>query len=164
MISIAYASNPLAESACSGCHFIKISGIQVTGDTGGRTCAQRSVSDWTTTIETMIGKGAPPLSSSEISDLSNYFAGIGLDTTTTTATTNTTVTTTTTTTEPPPAVCPLNSSGVYPSCACDAGYYFSSPTVCSLNSLLPSNDTAGLIFVIGMLLMLFIGFQSGLTR
>ena len=46
----------MLEATCPGCHGVVINGIQVAGS-GGRTCTQRSVSAWLTTLNKMKNKG-----------------------------------------------------------------------------------------------------------
>ena len=81
-----------AEATCPGCHGIVINGIQAVG-TGGRTCAQRSVAEWTATIDRMNAKGCW-VPAGSIAGIANYLAGLG-STTSSSSTTSSTSTSST---------------------------------------------------------------------
>lgn len=80
---------------CTGCHGVIVNGIQAAGS-GGKVCAQRTVTEWTSTIDRMNAKGCG-VSTSKITGIANYLASLGTGSTTSSTTTTSFEGTTTTT-------------------------------------------------------------------
>ena len=77
---------------CSGCHTgLTVNGVVIGG--GAKLCPQRTVSEWTTTIDRMNGKGCG-VPAGSIAGIASYLAGLGSSTTSSSTTTSTTTTTT----------------------------------------------------------------------
>ena len=81
----------MLEAACPGCHGVIVNGIQVAGS-GGRTCTQRSVSAWLTTLNKMKNKGCNVVAGTE-QVIAEYLACVGNPACTTSTTSSTTSTT-----------------------------------------------------------------------
>ena len=81
---------------CVGCHGVIVNGIQAAGS-GGRTCVQRTHTEWTATIEGMNGKGCG-VPAANIAGIASYLANLAPIDTTTTTTSTTLITSSTSTT------------------------------------------------------------------
>ena len=86
-----------AEATCPGCHGVIINNIQAVG-TGGRSCVQRTATEWEATINRMNGKGCG-VPAGSIAGIASYLAcvtfpsGICMPTSTTSSTSTSTSTT-----------------------------------------------------------------------
>ena len=85
----------ILETTCPGCHGVIINGIQVAG-IGGKTCTQRSVSAWLTTLNKMKNKGCSVVAGTE-QILAEYLACVGNPACTTSSTSSTSSTSTSST-------------------------------------------------------------------
>ena len=66
-----------AEATCPGCHGIVINGIQAVG-TGGRSCVQRTATEWEATVIRMNDKGCG-VPSGSIVGIASYLASVGFE-------------------------------------------------------------------------------------
>ena len=92
---------------CSGCHAgLSVNGVAVGG--GQRVCLQRTVTEWTATIDRMNAKGCS-VPAGSIAGIANYLAGLGGATLTCYSNIGTIFTTTA-------SSCPVGSSSTRPDC------------------------------------------------
>lgn len=70
---------------CTGCHDgLTVNGVAIGG--GARSCPQRTIAEWTSTIDRMNGKGCG-VPAGSIAGMASYLAGLGSTTTSTTTST-----------------------------------------------------------------------------